>query len=778
MSNQPITIALAGNPNCGKTAIFNALTGNRQRVGNWPGVTVDKKSGYLQHKNQHIEVIDLPGIYSSSVSSDSAIDEKITCEHLLSGEADIIVNVIDASNLERHLYLTLQLREMRIPMIVVLNMMDLVKQRGIVLDTEELSGLLDCPVVEMIARKNKGMTALKDAISSIKTDCTLPKLQLTLPKQVEHAIKRIRQTLPAQAGYGMWLAQRLVEQDHFAMTQVTENIRTQVQTEIKKIEAALENETDILIPDARYRLSNEITEKISQQVKTPRQSITKIIDSIVLNRILGIPIFFGVMYLMFLFAINVGGAFQDFFDIGSSTIFVDGAAHLLTQWHFPSWLIALLANGIGTGINTTITFAPVIGGMFLFLTFLEDSGYMTRAAFVMDRFMRSLGLPGQSFVPMIVGFGCNVPAVMGSRTLSNRRDRILSVMMMPFISCGARLAIFAVFASAFFPKGGALIIFMLYLLGVFVAVLTGFLLRNTILKGKTSPLIMELPAYHIPQVSSLLRHMWQRLKGFLFRAGRYIIPICVLIGGLNAVSFTGQLTRGNHAERSALATVGRTITPILSPLGVKKDNWPATVGLATGILAKEVVVGTLNTLYSEKAHFITHNDNFNFWGGLKAAVYSIPENLSQLSSAFANPIAADEAPHDINKTAFGELFKEFGSKSAAFSYLLFVLLYFPCVSTMAAMRREIGKRWMLFSVFWSTGLAYGLAVMCYQLLTVKQHVIQTVIAETVLTIAFITVIIALRCYAKRGPRPPTANHNQKTVVEIPLKFKSSGPSKV
>ncbi|WP_032074781.1 Fe(2+) transporter permease subunit FeoB [Coxiella burnetii] len=771
-------IALGGNPNCGKTVVFNALTGSRQRVGNWPGVTVDKKYGYFQHQGYKVKVVDLPGTYSTSVTSEAgAIDEKIACGYLLSDEADIIVNVIDGSNLERNLYLTLQLLEMNIPTILAVNMMDIVKQRGLVLDLKQLSKRLGCPVVGLVARQNKGIEALKDGILKIKEKADrsaqnaprtsarearlgsrlrgndVGRFILPLPAEIDQAVRLLTQVMTIDdACHAKWLALRLLEGDHFAKTLVDQSVLKLAEREILAIEAKLGEEPDILIADARYVFVNQLARAVTQLVKTPRQTLTQWIDRIVLNRFLGIPIFFAVMYFMFLFAINIGGAFQGFFDISSTTIFVDGLAHLLTSWHFPVWLTAILASGIGKGINTTITFAPVIGGMFLFLAFLEDSGYMARAAFVMDRFMQTLGLPGKSFVPMIVGFGCNVPAVMGARTLENRRDRVLTVMMMPFMSCGARLAIFALFASAFFPQGGATIIFLLYLAGISVAVLSGLVLRRTVLPGKPAPLVMELPPYHIPRFSSLWRHMWQRLKNFLFRAGRYIIPICVLIGVLNSVTVTGKLV-GGASQHSLLSAVGRLVTPLFSPLGVKKDNWPATVGLTTGILAKEVVVGTLNTLYSEQGNLTQQSaSQFNFWGGLREAVESVPQNLSQLGDAFKNPVAASEAPHDMNKTAYGIMYKQFGGKKAAFAYLLFILLYFPCVSTMAAMRREVGKRWALFSVLWSTGLAYALAVMCYQWLTVVEHPALTLIWSAVLVTALITAIVSLRQYASRDQK--------------------------
>lgn len=371
---------------------------------------------------------------------------------------------------------------------------------------------------------------------------------------------------------------------------------------------------------------------------------------------------------------------------------------------------------------------------------------MARAAFVMDRFMQKAGLPGKAFVPMIVGFGCNVPAVMGARTLCNRRDRILTIMMMPFMSCGARLAIFAVFASAFFPVGGENIIFLLYVTGILAAILTGLLLRKTILPGKPAPLVMELPPYHIPRFGSLCRHMWQRLKRFITRAGKVILPVCVIIGVLNSITVTGQLVQGPAGgQQSLLSEVGRRVTPVLAPMGVEQKNWPATVGLVTGVLAKEVVVGTLNTLYSQQAHLTRQEaQHFNLWNGLRMALLSIPNNLSGIGSALKNPLAASEARHDMNPAVYGVMYHRFDGKIGAFAYLLFILLYFPCVSTMAAIRRELNRRWAAFSVFWSITFAYAVAVGVYQILTMMRHPVDSIIWLTVILAYFIATVLVLR----------------------------------
>lgn len=756
-NNKVNTIALAGNPNCGKTALFNALTGRRQKVGNWPGVTVERKSGKMCYQRQTFHVVDLPGAYSLSVvSAEGSIDERIACDYLQSGQADLIVNIVDASNLERNLYLTLQLLEMQLPVVLVVNMLDVMQKRRITLDLKKLSKLLGCPVVGCIASQSQGIAELKALIQKTLTNPKHSKLQLKLPKLIADTMTELAIELAVTSKHAIslpqasWRAKQLLAGDVLVAEQVDPKWRAYAEKKVKFLEEALHEEPDILIADARYRLANHIAERVTQLLYASRPTVTQLIDKVVLNRFLGIPIFLLIMYCMFLFAINVAGAFQDFFDIGSNTLLVTGVAHLLAGWHFPAWLTAIIANGIGKGINTTITFIPVIGGMFLFLSFLEDSGYMARAAFVVDRLMRAVGLPGQAFVPMIVGFGCNVPAVMGARTLANRRDRILTVMMMPFMSCGARLAIFAVFASAFFKNGGENIIFLLYLLGIIVAVFTGLCLRKTLLRGDPAPMVMEMPSYHMPRLSSICRHAGYRLQQFLKRASRMIIPICVLIGALNAISIHGKLME-NGGQQSLLAAVGRVTTPILKPMGIKQDNWPATVGLVTGVLAKEVVVGSLNTLYSQAGHLTEQEAvQFNLWQGLHDAIMSIPNNLAGLGNALRNPLKANEAPHEINHAVYGLLYQRFGGKIAAFSYLLFVLLYFPCISTMAAMRREVGRTWTYFSMLWSSVIAYVLAVFVYQLLTILAHPYSSLLWLIAITLVLSGLILGLRFYANQS----------------------------
>ncbi|STX39664.1 Fe(2+) transporter permease subunit FeoB [Legionella feeleii] len=713
-------ILLAGNPNCGKTTLFNALTGANQRVGNWPGVTVEKKTGSYILSNQTIQITDLPGVYSlTSSASGSSQDEQIAAKAIANLDTDLIINVVDACHLERHLYLTSQILELGKPVIVVLNMMDIAKQQGISIDTKALAQQLGCPVIPIQAHKKIGMDGLNQAIDKIPPDSQ--ELSLDLPPIVQESLTVLEQKLIAQgfdSRLASYYAHRVLEGDN---TLLSDDL-------VNTLMISKEDELDIVFADARYQKIHQIVARVQKKGSDSSEHFTAKLDRIVLHRYFALPIFFAMMYLMFLFAINVGGAFQDFFDITTDTIFVQGSAWLLAQMHAPDWLTALIADGVGKGINTTLTFIPVIAAMFFFLSLLEAFGYMARAAFVVDKAMRALGLPGKSFVPMIVGFGCNVPAIMAARTLDSERERLLTVLMSPFMSCSARLAIYAVFVAAFFPTGGQNVVFSLYLIGILMAVLTGFVLRQTTLGGKASPLILELPAYHKPSLKRLLRETSLRLRYFVIRAGRLIVPVCVVLGGLNALTIHGGISTGEASAQSVLSLLGQWLTPFFAPMGLQQDNWPATVGLLTGMLAKEVVVGSLNSLYAQLGHIGQASvSNFDFWASLQMAVWSIPQNLADLGHALLNPIVASAPDGEMSQSVYGMMAQRFDGQAGAYAYLLFILLYIPCVSTMAVIRQEASRSLMWFSIIWSFIIAYTMAVLFYQFATFSVHPQQSII---------------------------------------------------
>jgi ferrous iron transport protein B len=745
-------VGLVGNPNCGKTTLFNALTGARQRVGNWAGVTVERKEGVCHKK---FKVVDLPGTYSLMVASmQLSQDERIANDYIHAQHGRVIVNIIDASNIERNLYLTLQLLEMGAPVVVALNMMDMVRKKGLRIDIQQLEQHLGCPVVPIEMNRKRGLEQLKAAIIQ-RAEKTEPVcVPFAYPATIERSLDAIIATFTPTIDrlYARSTAVRLLENDVLASASASAITRDEVRLRQEVIYQGLDEEVDVLIADARYAYITDLIAACVCKNAQRQHRATQVLDNVLLNRFLGIPIFVVVMYCMFLFAINIGGAFQDLFDQVSDVLFVQAPAHYLVLWHAPGWVVALVAQGVGKGINTVLTFIPVIGAMFLFLSFLEHSGYMSRAAFVVDRLMRAIGLPGKSFVPMIVGFGCNVPAVLATRTLENKRDRILTVLMSPFMSCGARLAIFAVFTAAFFPEGGQNIVFALYIIGITVAILTGLILRKTLLKGEPAPFVLELPMYHLPSFKSMLMLTWHRLRNFIFKAGKLIIPICVLLGFLNAWSVGGGLTDGS--AQSLLSVVGRALTPIFSPMGLDRDNWPATVGLLSGVLAKEVVVGTLNTLYAQGLHLGQYVTDFQLWPGLQSALFTVPHNIMHLGESLLHPMAGGVPAHDLSQGAMGQMYTRFDGKRGAFSYLLFVLLYFPCVSTVAAMARELGKSWAWFSVAWTTGVAYGAAVVFYQLATFLAHPWTTLAWVVGIALSFVCVLLAMKYVAPDANSPP------------------------
>lgn len=751
------TIALVGNPNCGKTTLFNALTGAHQRVGNWPGVTVERKSGEYRYESVTFEVVDLPGTYSLDVlDSEVSLDEKLARDYVHAGEADLVVNILDAANLERNLYLTTQLAEMRVPLLVVLNMVDVAQAKGIQVDAEALAQRLGCPVVPVVASTGKGIEALRGAIREAASRRHAPTAEIEYDESLERAIGELLGRLgeaAAKAGASpRWLAVRLLEGDDLARGAAG----PQLAEDAARLAQGLGEDIDIMVADARYGLANRIASTVARQEGRVGRDMTDRIDRVVLNRALGIPIFLLMMYLMFLFTINIGGAFIDFFDQLGEALLVKGLGEVLAGIGTPQWLTVLLAKGIGGGVQVVATFIPVIGFLYLFLSVLEDSGYMARAAFVMDRFMRWVGLPGKSFVPLIVGFGCNVPAIMATRTLEHRRDRLMTIAMAPFMSCGARLPVYVLFAAAFFPQGAQNVVFGLYLIGIAVAVLTGLVLKNTLLKGEATPFIMELPPYHLPTVKGILLHTWDRLKSFVFRAGRVIVPMVLVLNFLNAVGTDGSY--GNEdSDRSVLAAVGRSIAPAFGPLGLTEENWPATVGIFTGVLAKEVVVGTLDATYSALAASDAgtgqEEEPFDLAGSIAAAFATIPANLAEALGAWADPLKlgvgdlADQATvareQEVSTSTFGAMASRFDGAAGAFAYLLFILLYMPCTAAIAAIYQESGARWTLFVAGWTTGMAYGLATLYYQASTWAAHPAQSAAGVGLVLGGFAAALYAL-----------------------------------
>ncbi len=744
------TVAVVGNPNTGKTTLFNGLTGGKQKIGNWPGVTVEKKTGPLKADKDNVLVVDLPGIYSLSADSE---DEVVARDYILSGEPDLVVNIVDAANLERNLFLTTNLLEMEVPVLLVLNMMDQAEKNNIKIDTVLLEEELGVPVVPITATSpgdiSRAVSRIVKELGKVKPS----NVEIRYPNEIEELIKewspKVEEIAQAFRTTPRWVSLKLLEGDPW-VTEKTLNLgcisREQVSEQLSGIEKLLGESPDVTCAEYKYGFIQGLCRDILKRTDI-RTSVSEKIDRMVLNKVLGIPIFLGVIYLVFWLTMNLGGAFIDFFDVFFGAIFVDGFGRLLELMNSPEWLVNVLAGGIGAGIQTVATFIPIIFMMFLMLSILEDSGYMARAAFVMDRFMRWLGLPGKAFIPMLVGFGCTIPAVMATRTLESKRDRFLTVFMTPLMSCGARLPVYALFAAAFFPGRPGLAVFSIYLAGILVALVTGLLLKNTLFKGQVSHFVLELPPYHGPRFRHIMSHTWTRLKIFMFRAGRVIIIVVAVLAFLSSLGIDGSF--GNEdSDQSVLARIGKAITPVFKPMGVEEDNWPATVSIFTGLFAKEAVVGTLSSLYSQidasgdkggedgAADIEVEEESFNIWEGLGAAFVTIPENLAGIFGGLKDPIGvgmisgdedavADELETDSSIYSSMRNRFTYGSPQA-YAYLLFILIYFPCVAALGAIIREIGKGYGWLAVLYLTAMAWIIATLFFQI-TVGHQVIWIII---------------------------------------------------
>ncbi|EJN6827301.1 Fe(2+) transporter permease subunit FeoB [Vibrio cidicii] len=747
-------ILTVGNPNSGKTTLFNGLTGAKQQVGNWAGVTVEKKTGRYMHAGDDFALTDLPGIYSLDSGNDSnSIDESIAARAVLTHPADLIINVVDATSLERSLYMTLQLRELGRPMIVVLNKMDALKRERQVLSVEELEKVLGCPVVTLSATDSKQVLQFKEKLHKLLLQgVALNDVALDYGTEMEAAIKNLQPIFTSAEVAYRALAIRALESDTLVLNSLSEGQRNQVLLH----KGNLELDIDLQVANVRYTFLHQICKRVRRTEGKLSRSTTETLDQIILNKWIGIPFFFVVMYLMFMFSINIGSAFIDFFDIGVGALLVDGGHHLLDD-HLPVWLVTVLADGIGGGVQTVATFIPVIACLYLFLAILESSGYMARAAFVLDKVMQKIGLPGKAFVPLVLGFGCNVPSIMATRTLDQERERKLAASMAPFMSCGARLPVYALFAAAFFPGAGQNLVFALYLLGIVAAIFTGLFLKKTLYPGSSDSLLMEMPDYEFPTMQNVLLKTWQKLKRFVLGAGKTIVMVVAILSFLNSLGTDGSF--GNQdSENSMLSKAAQVVTPIFAPIGITQENWPATVGIITGIFAKEAVVGTLNSLYTTPGE--EEAAEYDLAGSLKEAVMTIPDNLAGLS--FSDPLGIEVGDlsdasvvaeeQAVDASIFGNLTAKFASGHAAFAYLIFILLYTPCVAAMGAYVREFGAPYARFIALWTMGLAYSGATFYYQAAHITDHPISSVVWMASIILLFVLTYHRLRRAGKKERR--------------------------
>ena len=645
-----LRIALAGNPNVGKSTLFNAITGSHQHVGNWPGVTVEKKSGSVQHGGYDIEIIDLPGTYSLTAYS---ADEVIARDFLIDEKPDVVIHVVDATNLERNLYLTTQLLEIGTPVVIALNMSDMSESRGDRINPKKMEEYLEIPVVRTVGSRGEGIPELLDA--AIREAETSPHHEHSIGygNETESVIaqlcKVIDQDTALTSRYpARWLSIRLLEGDENALEKIKGRpVKKDVETVLSKIDTG---EYEATMADRRYEVISAILPQVCVTC-VKDMSASDLIDRVVTNRYLGIPIFLALMWGAFELTFAVASPFTSAITTAMGVL---GTA--VTAGIGPAWLASFIRDGIIGGVGTVLSFVPNIFILILILAILEDSGYLARAAFIMDRLMYSIGLPGKSFIPMLIGFGCNVPAIMATRTIEDRKDRLITILVNPFISCGARLPVYILFAGVFFPHNAGTVIFGLYVLGIVIAILSAKLFRATILPGKPAPFLMEMPPYRLPTVKTSLIHMWDRGSMYLRKAGGVIFGVAVVVWGLASLPYGVQFGgAGSYA-----GMIGHAIQPLVQPLGF---GWQLAVALLFGFVAKEVVIGSLGVLYGVGSN-----------GG-----------------ALSHALLADPSLGPVT----------------ALTFMVFVLLYLPCMASLAVIRKETGSwKWTGFSVLYGLTVAY------------------------------------------------------------------------
>ncbi len=670
--------ALAGNPNCGKTTLFNAVTGSNQYVGNWPGVTVEKKEGKVIGSETDASIVDLPGIYSLSPYS---MEEIVTRNYLIDEKPDLIINIVDATNLERNLYLSLQIAELGRPMVIALNMVDMLEKRGDTIDYPLLSALLGITIVPISASRGTGIHKLIHAAehevihatsnTHLDRHCNLGDPPDLYTGAVRQAVKLIEDLIRDNCKEHdlplRWSAVKLIEGD--APTLEKLNLSDTQLSCLESIVRELETDhidREMVIADQKYRFICSVTQKaVKKGHEDGHLTVSDRVDQIVTNRYLAIPLFFAIMGLVFYITFGaLGPRLSDLVGGFINGTLAGGVRGLLTGIGAADWATGLVCDGIIAGLGAVLAFLPQILLLFFFLSILEDSGYMARAAFIMDRALHVIGLSGKSFVPMLMGFGCSVPAVMSSRTLENEKDRRLTIMLIPFMSCSAKMPIYSLFIAAFFGASRGLAVCSIYLLGVVVAILCAFLLQKTVLKGGHAPFVMELPPYRLPTAKTLSLHVWEKLKDFLTKAGTVLLGASVVVWALQYFNFSFQHVQ--DSSQSILGLIGTAIAPLFRPLGF--GDWQSSVSLLSGLIAREQVVSSLGILYGTSG------------AGLAAALQAVY------------------------------------TPASAYAFMTFALLFIPCIAAVTTIRREMNsRRWTLIALGFQAVVAYLVTFVVYQL---------------------------------------------------------------
>lgn len=675
MEQKKLIMALVGNPNSGKTTFFNYLTGSNQYVGNWPGVTVEKKEGRVKQKGNYdreITLVDLPGIYSLSPYS---MEEIVARDYITKEKPDVVINIVDATNIERNLYLSIQLIEMERPVVIALNMMDEVAAKGDVIDVLMLSKFLNIPVIPVTSKTGEGtQQVIEEAIKQAQKGFVMEPDDLydDFTHKIHHKIDNIvhpyaqKEALPTH-----WVSIKMLEGDEL----LKKNLNLLEEDALKIEEIAVEYEgpenkgdRESMVIDSRYKYIEKAVKASVKKSKRRKKTISQRIDDIVTNKILAIPIFLLVMFAVFALTFSTIGAFlQEGVSYLVGDVFAGFVSESLASIDAPLWVESLVVDGCIGGVGGVLSFLPQIAILFLLLSLLEDSGYMARIAFIMDRLLSKFGLSGKAFIPMLMGFGCSVPAIMAARTMENMKNRRMTIMLVPFMSCSAKLPIYGFISQIFFPKYRGLVVLSLYVLGIIFGILSAIIFKKTIFKGQEAPFLLELPPYRLPGAKSTFLHVWDKVEHFIKKAATLIFGMSVLLWFLQSFDFTMHFTQ--NSEESMLGTIGSFIAPVFKPAGF--GTWQAAVALLTGLVAKEAVVSSMCLFYGISAT-----------AGTEAAAI--------LSGTFGTPVAA-------------------------YAFLIFTLLYVPCMAAFSTMKKEMGGwKWALGSAAYQIGIAYVLAVIVYQ----------------------------------------------------------------